>query len=121
MSPAANATGEPRLVERREPQGVEKLAPTTVQWLASLPPKARPRLLPVDFPRIANRLSSKWAARQDCLDYLEDLLLDRRGNRCGFPTGVLLELAALKDHFETGLHHQPQTVWDEITDRRRDR
>jgi hypothetical protein len=35
----------------------------------------------------------------------------------GFSLGVLLELVALKNHFETVTFPRPQTVWDEVAAR----
>jgi hypothetical protein len=32
--------------------------------------------------------------------YFEDLLTDTRGNRQGFPLGILMELSALKDYYQ---------------------
>jgi len=103
----------------RKPQPPETLAVETVQWLAGLPADVRPRRLPILFPRIANRLGSRWSQRQTCLACLDDLLIDKRGTRRGFPLDIVVELAALKNYFETVLHSQPQTVWDEVAERRR--
>jgi hypothetical protein len=108
------------LVDRRRSQTEELIAPTTVRWLAELPPNARPRRLPIEFARIANALSRHWSTRPACLAYFDDLLIDKRGNRRGFPLDVVLELAALKSYFETVLYPAPQTVWEEISVRRRD-
>jgi hypothetical protein len=33
--------------------------------------------------------------------------------------GIALEIASLKNFFETALHPTPQTAWDEIANRRR--
>src|SRR2546423_3921612 len=101
----------------RRSEVLETLAPETMQWLASLPAEARPRLLPTHFVRIANTLCRRWPSRNACVAYFDDLLIDRRGNRRGFPIGVVLELAALKNYFEAVLHRAPQTVWDEVSSR----
>lgn len=111
---------EGRFIERRRPEHVEIIAPATARWLMQLPPKARPLRLPIEFARIANTLSGRWTTRAACLAYLDDLLIDKRGNRRGFPADVVLEIAALKNYFETTLHPAPQTAWEEISDRRRD-
>jgi hypothetical protein len=121
MMPTTNPNRDSRFIERRQSTPDEILAPATFRWLAALPPKARPRLLPTQFARIANTLASKWSVRSDCLAYLDDLLIDKRGDRRGFPLALVLELAALKNYFETALHPAPQTVWGQIAERRRDR
>ena len=104
---------------QRRGGGVEPLAADTVRWLAGLPTNVRPKLLPIQFARIANALARKWATVDGCLAYFDDLLIDRRGNRRGFPIGVLIELAALKNYFESVLHRSPQTVWEEVANRTR--
>ena len=108
-----------KAIADRKPQPPETLAAETIRWLAGLPADVRPRRLPIQFPRIANRLGSRWSERQTCLVCLEDLLIDKRGTRRGFPLDIVVELAALKNYFETVVHSQPQTVWDEVAERRR--
>ena len=107
------------LTARRRSGGTEALAPETIKWLAGLPANVRPKLLPIQFARIANALARKWASVDGCLAYFDDLLIDRRGNRRGFPIGILIELAALKNYFESVLHRSPQTVWEEVANRTR--
>ena len=102
------------LIARRRPQPAETLAPETVRWLAGLPGDVRPRQLPIEYVRIANALGRAWADPQACLRYFDELLIDRRGNRRGFSFNVALELAGLKDHYETVVHPTEQTVWDLI-------
>jgi len=53
------------------------------------------------------------------LEYLDDLLIDRRGGRQGFPFDVALEIAGLKDYYETSIHPTAQTAWDLIIAMRR--
>jgi hypothetical protein len=107
------------VIARRRPQPPEALHGDTIKWLASLPADVRPTLLPIQFVRIANALARVWPAPRACLNYLEDLLIDRRGGRHGFPFDVALEIARLKDHYETVVHPTSQTVWDLIMEVRR--
>lgn len=116
-----NPIAENELIARRRPQPPESLSNETMQWLATLPTHVRPRVLPIEYTRIANTLSRRWPDEHACEAYLDDLLVDRRGNRRGFPLSVVMELATLKDFFETRIHPRPQTVWDDIADRHRSR
>jgi hypothetical protein len=104
---------------RKAPE-TETIARATVEWLVALPTETRPKALPVRFPRVANGLASRWSEPQRCLAYLEDLLIDKRGNRRGFPIDVLHELAGLKNYYESVVHRTPQTVWDEVSSRLRE-
>lgn len=107
------------LAETLEQQATEVLATDALEWLAKLPEGVRPEDLPLRFPRIANALARHWIYPDACRAYLDDLLIDKRGTRQGLPGEVADELATLKDYFETVLHPVPQTVWDEVAERRR--
>lgn len=107
--------GLDELIARRRPQRAnETLLPDTIRWLAGLPGDVRPKQLPIEFPRICNELARHWTNARDCLAYLEDLVMDRRGGRTGFVFDIALEIAGLKDHYETVVHPTQQTVWDLI-------
>jgi len=95
----------------------ETLADATEHWLAALPDVLRPRALPARFPHMANELARRWNDRARLAAYLDELLIDTRGNRRGLPNDVADEIASLKDYFETVLHPVPQTVWDEVAGR----
>ena len=74
--------------------------PITFKWIAKLPPDVRPLALLRQYPRVANSLAMSWrdpAAFRECL---YDLLVDKRGNRQGFPKDALADLLALRDYFE---------------------
>ena len=102
------------VIARRRPQTAEVLLGDTIKWLAGLPYDVRPSLLPTQYARIANALARVWPTPRACLQYFDELLIDRRGNRQGFPFDVALELAGLKDYYETAVHPTSQTVWDLI-------
>jgi hypothetical protein len=111
---ATPRTALDEIIARRRPQPPETLGAETIRWLAGLPPDVRPAALPIQFVRIANALARVWSTPQACLEYLDDLLIDRRGDRRGFPFDVALELAGLKDYYETDVHPTAQTAWDLI-------
>jgi hypothetical protein len=48
------------------------------------------------YPRIANRIASAWRDSEAARASLDDLLIDRRGGRQGFPPFVLAELLHLR-------------------------
>jgi hypothetical protein len=48
------------------------------------------------FPHVVNRLAACWAVPLDVIDLLDELLVDRRGGRRGFPADTLAELLALR-------------------------
>lgn len=68
----------------------------TVRWIASLPAEARPLHLFMHYPKIGNRLALLWANPQDAQALFDDLLLDHRGDRQGFPKEVFDDLMRLQ-------------------------
>ncbi len=83
----------------RKSQPVTVLLPRTRQWLMSLPAPVRPRALAMQFARIANLICASWENPPDCRRYLNDLLIDRRGGRRGFPKPVAREIQLLSEYY----------------------
>jgi hypothetical protein len=112
---ATPTSGPTDFATRRRPQVDESLGTDTIKWLAQLPAGTRPRELPVAFVRITNRVARVWGDPAACLACFDDLLIDYRGTRRGFPMAIALELATLKDYYETKVHPVPQTAWECIS------
>jgi hypothetical protein len=75
--------------------------PRTIAWAAKLPCDVRTDELMRSFPRIANLLAADWDEPESTYAYFDQLLVDRRGNRKGFPPGVASELVALRRYYGT--------------------
>jgi len=67
----------------------------TVDWILNLAPEARPTHLADLIPRIANDLAERWSDPIAAGEYVTDLLIDRRGDRRGFPPEIKKELVML--------------------------
>ena len=91
--PAAASTIAPRPDRRVEP--FDALLPRTLDWFERLPRERRPVELLRSFPRIANLLAANWAEPDAMRAYLDSLLMNRRGERQGFPLGIISELSDL--------------------------
>jgi hypothetical protein len=82
--------------------------------LDSLTPELRPNHLPERFPRVMNEIARLWR-RPDQLDrYFDDLLMDKRTGRQGFPLAVALELSTLKDYYQAEVYPKKECVWEKI-------
>jgi hypothetical protein len=68
--------------------------------LASIEEPARPKEIAASLPRIINRMAKLWKTPRQMDLYFDELLTDARGNRKGFPLGVLMELSTLKDYYQ---------------------
>ena len=113
--------GEPQqVVERSCPwtraptqQNNDVLLNTTLTWLARLPKDVRPMVLAGRYPRIANKIADIWRRVARCEEYLDTLVVDRRGNRTGFPPDVAQELNNLRG-FYAELHPDNRSGWNQV-------
>ena len=87
----------------RKATPVNYMLPMSFQWLRSLPKDVRPMALVTQYPRIANLLALQWSKPVACRAYFDELLVDHRGNRKGFPPDVRRNLQTLRDYY-FGLH-----------------
>jgi hypothetical protein len=71
------------------------------RWLATLPDDAQSLALAAHFPRIVNNIVARLAYPRELADYMDELLVDRRGNRTGFPVAVMTDLIRLNSFFLT--------------------
>ena len=85
-------------LSHRKNRPVDSLLPIAVRWNDALPAGLRPQALIAYYPRIANLLALHWSDTSALTAYLDQLLVDRRGHRQGFPPPVLAELRRLRDH-----------------------
>ena len=113
--PAAYAV--PRKVEdweaKRTPTNAEPLGDEARAWMSGLPEAVQPRQLALRYARLANKLCKVWTAQAQCERLLDDLMMDRRGGRKGFPLQVANELATLRDYYFK-LHHQGKSAWEHV-------
>jgi hypothetical protein len=97
-----------RRQQRREDQ---VLSGSTYAWLKTLPYAVRPIELCSRYPRVGNRLALCWSDPAQTERLFDDLLLDRRGKRKGFPSSVAEELVHL-----CRFHDRHRGVEDQSTD-----
>jgi hypothetical protein len=101
--------GVNRYPQHQEKPNIKLLTP----WVQQLPPEVRPRQLVIQYARIANKLASLWPHPIACEKYMNELMIDERGDRQGFPAEVALELAALQAYFATHVLVHHYDVWGE--------
>jgi hypothetical protein len=100
--------------QRRTSVPANGLLKPTFAWASTLPLDIQPRTLMYKFPRIANLMAAMWQDPNSLRRYVDDLLVDRRGNRQGFPLEVLSELFKLRAHYDE-LHPGDAIPWDTIS------
>ncbi|MDB5820663.1 MAG: hypothetical protein JWQ11_4303 [Rhizobacter sp.] len=112
---AAVAPGASPTMAQRSPLAPNDLvlSRSGVAWKTSIPTSIRPHELCAQYPRIANRLALCWNDALLTERVFDDLLLDRRGKRKGFPGEVASELLHLRVFYAK--HHKSALrngLWD---------
>jgi len=97
--------------KRRMSEPANGLLKPTFAWASSLPLEIQPRTLLYKFPRIANLIAAMWQDPNSIRRYVDDLLVDRRGSRQGFPVEVLRELFQLRAYYDE-MHPDSSQPWE---------
>jgi hypothetical protein len=106
---APKESGDAAAQRKRDPAGDP--LPKTMTWVAKLPHDIRPMALLRSYPRIANLLAANWTEPASFRPYIDELFVDRRGDRQGFPPEVMEELFALRGYYED-MHPVTGKRWD---------
>ena len=96
---------------RRASEPASGLLRPTVVWASGLPGEVRPAILMAKFPRVANLVAVLWKDPDSWRRYVDDLLVDKRGNRQGFPLDVLREIFELRGYYDE-LHPPTLRPWE---------
>jgi hypothetical protein len=86
---------QPRALPQHAPLPNTPLTLVATMWLQALPDEAKAPHLAENHPRVTNQLAQLWGRPIEALTYLNELLLDRRCGRQGFPEPVVVELLHL--------------------------
>jgi hypothetical protein len=82
--------------------------------LESLPASVRPTSICENFPHIMNLISGSWHEPKAFVKTLDELLIDDRGNRVGFPFAVIVELTDLREYYFSTVRPESRTLWDRL-------
>jgi len=75
------------------------LLPNTQKWLDALPSGVQPHALCKFYPRVANLIALMCTDKRALRVYFDELLVDRRRCRKGFPRDVFNDLRVLRDYY----------------------
>ncbi len=81
-------------------------------WFAALPKTVQPVKLAERYPAICNRMGERWQQPELIIRYFDELLMDNRGGRQGFPISIAIEIASLKEYFLAAHSTKNLDVWD---------
>ncbi len=95
--PAAATEAAALIRQRSRPRAADAILTSLARaWFEALPMRPRPEQFCARYPRVANRLALCWPEVELTEQLFDDLLVDRRGGRRGFPAPVLDELRRLR-------------------------
>ncbi|HWZ72706.1 MAG TPA: hypothetical protein VN326_14700 [Casimicrobiaceae bacterium] len=106
----AEPEGSLEFVRQRRAAPVLFLLLNTQEWLDSLPRRVQPYVLCKLYPRITNQIAAKWTDMKALSAYFDDLLVDRRRGRRGFPLEVLNDLCVLREYHSASHHRAAVTI-----------
>jgi hypothetical protein len=84
--------------QQRRAAPVAFLLPSTQKWFDAIPRRVQPHALCDFYPRVANFVAAMWEDTESLKAYFEELLVDRRRGRRGFPQDVFNDLCGLRDY-----------------------
>jgi len=98
---SAEAAARPSATSRAPVNAApDALLPATSAWLRALPMRLKPLQLCNAYPRVANRIAFAWHDPTLVDGVFNELLLDNRGGRKGFPPGIAAEILRLHAYHE---------------------
>lgn len=80
-------------------KGPARLDAGAIGLLDAAPARLRLMRLRREFPHVLNRIAAAWSDPLRMLVVMQDLIDGDRPQRAGFPSAVLLELTAVRDHY----------------------
>lgn len=69
--------------------------------------------LPTRFPRVLNKVASAWSRPADAERCFDELLMNTRGARQGFPLSVVSELTTLRHYYLTHVFPKRNDPWEQ--------
>lgn len=84
------------------------------QILKAMPLDVRPSNVVSKFPHIMNLISRSWNEPKEFVKTLDELLIDDRGNRVGFPFAVIVELTELREYYFSTVRPEARKLWDRL-------
>jgi hypothetical protein len=82
--------------------------------LDSLPSDVRPKITAAKFPHIMNLVSGSWHEPKAFVQTLDELLIDDRGGRAGFPFDIIVELTDLREYYFSTVRPEARKLWDRL-------
>lgn len=113
---ASPAPDKDRCADQRGPKEWEDriLSLDAVDWLQSFPRDVRPYNLAQRYPRICNRMAERWKYPDLMIPYFDELLMDGRGGRQGFPMTIAMEIADLKEQYQATASTTRDDAWNRV-------
>lgn len=99
-------------LSQERPKHSEELTGSALRLIVTLNRRVSVDALAEDFPRLLNRIADIWHWPSEVRRLFDELLMDERGGRAGFPLKILSEIARLRE-YHVKLYPQKTDVWAE--------
>ena len=90
-----------------------ELSGEALRLLVKLDTKVALNALSVHFPRVLNTIAAVWNRPTYADRCFDDLLLDSRGQRLGFPQTVISEITSLRHFYLTHVFPRRVDPWEQ--------
>jgi hypothetical protein len=111
----AQAVAEAKAKARRSGGGAKReLDQRSKVIVKALPKPMRPMQTCMDFPHIMNLIAASWHEPKAFVKTLEELLMDDRGDRQGFPFPIIVELTELREYYFTSVRPEALKLWNRL-------
>jgi hypothetical protein len=105
---------DPRELERL-PEAARHFSPDVQQILAQLPPKLSLRRSCSSYPQAVEKLLKHWRNPAEFRLVLDEMMMDSRGGRQGFPFDVVSEFSALREYYDQQVSPIRTSAWGSAT------
>jgi hypothetical protein len=111
----AQAVAEAKAKARRSGSGAKReLDQRSKVIVKALPKPMRPMQTCTDFPHIMNLIAASWHEPKAFVKTLDELLMDDRGDRQGFPFPIIVELTELREYYFTSVRPEALKFWKRL-------
>ncbi len=111
----AQAVAEAKAKARRIGTGAKRELDQRAKGIVkALPKPMRPMQTCTDFPHIMNLIAASWHEPKAFVKTLDELLMDDRGDRQGFPFPIIVELTELREYYFTSVRPEALKLWNRL-------
>jgi hypothetical protein len=99
---------------RRTESSPRQLNDRSKAIVKEIPRDSKPVEICKNFPHIMNLIAASWHEPKAFVKTLDELLMDERGGRQGFPFAIIVELTDLREYYFAAVRPESRKLWDRL-------